>query len=79
MQRPAVIVNSPQSLTPREQEVLVLLLQGSSDRDISDQLTISIHTVKEYGKSIRTKYQVKTRMQLISILLGHALSTPRRR
>ena len=79
MQRPAVIVNSPQSLTPREQEVLVLLLQGASDRDISDQLTISIHTVKEYGKSIRTKYQVKTRMQLISILLGHALSTPRRR
>jgi hypothetical protein len=42
-----------------------------------DTLGISIHTVKDYGKSIRVKYNVKTRVQLISALLGRALQTSR--
>ena len=46
------------------------MLKGASDRDISEHLLISIHTVKEYGKSIRRKYQVKSRLRLISALLG---------
>jgi len=48
------------------------MLKGASDRDISDQLLISIYTVKDYGKSIRSKYQVKSRLQLISALLGRS-------
>jgi len=70
MQKPELIVESPQSLTPREKEILILMLKGATDREISEHLLISIHTVKEYGKSIRSKYQVKTRLQLISALLG---------
>ena len=70
MQKPDSIVESPQSLTQREKEILILMLKGASDRDISEHLQISIHTVKEYGKSIRRKYQVKSRLQLISVLLG---------
>lgn len=66
-------VESSESLTPREKEILTLLLKGASDREISDHLLISIHTVKEYGKSIRRKYQVKSRLQLISALLGRNL------
>ena len=69
MQEPKPIVDSPDSLTQREKEILILLLRGASDREISEQLLISIHTVKEYGKSIRRKYQVKSRLQLISALL----------
>ena len=72
MQKPELIVESPRSLTPREKEILILMLKGASDRDISDQLLISIHTVKDYGKSIRSKYQVKSRLQLISALLGRS-------
>ncbi len=70
MQKPELIVESPQSLTPREKEILVLMLKGATDREISEHLLISIHTVKEYGKSIRSKYKVKTRLQLISALRG---------
>ena len=70
MKKPESIVESPQSLTQREKEILILMLKGASDRDISEHLLISIHTVKEYGKSIRRKYQVKSRLQLISALLG---------
>jgi DNA-binding NarL/FixJ family response regulator len=51
----------------------VLLLKGLSDVAIADALGISIYTVKDYGKSIRAKYNVKTRVQLISALLGRAL------
>jgi DNA-binding NarL/FixJ family response regulator len=69
MQEPKPIVDSPDLLTQREKEILILLLRGASDREISEQLLISIHTVKEYGKSIRRKYQVKSRLQLISALL----------
>jgi DNA-binding CsgD family transcriptional regulator len=57
-------------LTLREKEVLVLMLKDCSDQDISDKLRISIYTVKDYGKSIRKKYQVKSRLQLISSLLA---------
>jgi DNA-binding NarL/FixJ family response regulator len=70
MQKPESIVESPQSLTQREKEVLILMLKGATDRDISEHLLISVHTVKEYGKSIRRKYNVKSRPQLISALLG---------
>ncbi len=70
MKKPESIVESPQSLTQREKEILILMLKGASDRDISEHLLISIHTVKEYGKSIRRKYNVKSRLQLISALLG---------
>jgi len=73
MQKPESIVESPQSLTQREQEILILMLKGASDRDISEHLLISINTVKDYGKSIRRKYQVKSRLQLISMLLGQRL------
>jgi len=44
--------------------------QGASDRDFFEHLLISIHTVKEYGQSIRRNDQVKSRLQLIRALLG---------
>jgi DNA-binding NarL/FixJ family response regulator len=50
MQKPELIVESPQSLTQREKEVLILMLKGVADWDISVQLLISIHSVKKYGK-----------------------------
>jgi DNA-binding CsgD family transcriptional regulator len=48
-----------------------------SDVAIASALGISIHNVNDYGKSIRVKYNVKTRVQLINALLGRALQTSR--
>lgn len=70
-------VEFTQSLTPREQEILTLMLKGATDREISETMLISIHTVKEHGQSIRRKYQVKSRLQLISALLGRNLQSHR--
>ena len=46
------------------------MLKGCSDQDFSDKLRMSIYTVKDYGKNILKKYQVKSRLQLISSLLA---------
>jgi DNA-binding NarL/FixJ family response regulator len=70
IQKPGELFEPGQSLTSRESEILALLFQGLSDMEVADQLQLSIHTVKEHGKSIRRKYNVKTRLQLISIILG---------
>ena len=75
MQKPGEFFEPGQSLTLRESEILVLLLKGLSDMQIADQTQLSIYTVKEHGKSIRRKYNVNTRLQLISSLLGRALSS----
>jgi len=49
--------------TPRQQEVLQLLLGGYSNRDISDQLSLSDETVKNHVSSILRGFGVKTRTQ----------------
>jgi DNA-binding NarL/FixJ family response regulator len=49
--------------TPRQQEVLQLLLGGCSNRDISEQLSLSDETVKNHVSSILRGFGVKTRTQ----------------
>jgi len=49
--------------TPRQQEVLQLLLGGYSNRDISDKLSLSDETVKNHVSSLLRGFGVKTRTQ----------------
>jgi DNA-binding NarL/FixJ family response regulator len=51
------------SLTLRQQEVLQLLLAGSSNRDISERLGLSDETVKTHVSHILRGFGVKTRTQ----------------
>jgi len=48
-------------LTDRELEVLKLMAAGLSNRDISKQLGVSYHTVRNHLSSIRSKLSVKRR------------------
>jgi DNA-binding CsgD family transcriptional regulator len=52
-------------LTPRECELVKLVLQGKSNSDIERSLFISVHTVKNHLTSIYLKLGVKNRMQLV--------------
>ncbi len=52
-------------LTPREQEVLKLIIEGKSNRQISDKLTIELTTVKWYVTQIYRKLNVRSRVQAI--------------
>jgi two-component system NarL family response regulator len=50
-------------LSPRERQVLTLIAQGASDREIAQQLTLSLYTVKAHVRSILQKLQVASRHQ----------------
>lgn len=50
-------------LTSRESEVLVLVAQGKTDKEIADALTISKHTVKSHIRNILAKLQVGSRRE----------------
>ncbi|MEM7761583.1 MAG: response regulator transcription factor [Cyanobacteria bacterium P01_A01_bin.40] len=52
-------------LTEREQEVLLLLVEGASNRKISEQLYITVATVKAHLTSIFEKFDVNSRTQAI--------------
>jgi DNA-binding NarL/FixJ family response regulator len=56
-------------LTPTENKVMELMIRGLSDRDIANLLHLSIHTVRDYNKSIRNKFGVKSKLQLAAMML----------
>ena len=51
-------------LTQREAEVVQLLADGSSTRDISHKLALSEHTIRNYVSSIYDKLGVSSRVEL---------------
>jgi len=51
-------------LSPRESEILGLIMAGKSNRDMEEALFISYHTVKNHVYSIYRKLGVKTRFEL---------------
>jgi DNA-binding CsgD family transcriptional regulator len=53
-------------ISPREREIIQLLLKGKSNKEIEDALFISIGTVKNHVYSIFQKLDVKNRSQLLA-------------
>jgi DNA-binding NarL/FixJ family response regulator len=47
-------------LSERETDVLKLLIQGKTNKEIADELFISIHTVISHRKNITTKLGIKS-------------------
>lgn len=52
-------------LTPREKEILELLIKGLNKNQISEQLSLSFHTVNTHARNIYEKLQVNTRSALV--------------
>ncbi|MHB8421732.1 MAG: helix-turn-helix transcriptional regulator [Leptospirales bacterium] len=56
-------------LTPRQEEVLLKVVQGDSNRMIADDLSITEQTVKDHIHDILEKLHVRNRSELITQLL----------
>jgi len=56
------------SLSPREEEVMVLLAKGRSMKHIEDELVISYHTAKSHANHIYRKLGVHSREELIDMV-----------
>ena len=52
-------------LTPREEQVVALVAEGLSNRDIAGELALSEHTVKKYLFRIFDKLGISTRVELV--------------
>jgi NarL family two-component system response regulator LiaR len=60
-------------LTNRERDVLALIINGLSNAEISEQLSISIATVKYHLTNIFSKLGAKNRVEVATIALEHNL------
>lgn len=63
-----------ESLTPREREVLALIVKGLGNNEIADTLTISLSTVKSHVSSVLEKLNVASRTEAIVMLMEHNLN-----
>jgi two-component system, NarL family, nitrate/nitrite response regulator NarL len=59
------------SLTRREKEILLLISEGISNKQIADQLFISENTVKNHLKNLLEKLELENRVQLAIYAIKH--------
>jgi NarL family two-component system response regulator LiaR len=60
-------------LTDREREVLAAMIEGMSNAEIAECLTISLSTVKFHVSNILSKLGVSSRAEAVSLALQHHL------
>jgi two-component system, NarL family, response regulator NreC len=60
-------------LSDREKEVLTLIAKGFSNKEIAEQLVISVKTVETHKGNLAEKLQMKTRPELVEYALKKGL------
>ena len=64
-----------ENLSQREIEVLKLVAEGNSNKEISSQLNISPNTTKQHLQSLRDKLDARNRTQAVVLALKQGLIT----
>jgi DNA-binding NarL/FixJ family response regulator len=57
-------------LSPRENELLIFLSQGYSNKEIADKLSLSTETIHAYLKSVYEKLRVRSRTEAVVKYMG---------
>jgi DNA-binding NarL/FixJ family response regulator len=63
----------PESLTGREQEILELIWSGLKNREIGQQLSISVKTVEAHRANMMKKVRVSNTAQLLKAAIHDGL------
>lgn len=63
-------------LSGRECEVLALVVEGLTNREVGEELGIARNTVKNHLRSIYAKLDVKNRTEAAAFAVGHGLVRP---
>ena len=63
-------------LTPREEEIVKLIAEGHSSKDIADLLFISIKTVERHRANILSKLGMRDRLELTRYAIRAGLVEP---
>ncbi|MDB5893408.1 MAG: DNA-binding response regulator, partial [Rhodoferax sp.] len=63
---------TPRGLTLRESDVLALLAQGWSNKEIAERLGASIRTVETHRLHLRRKLHIEGRAALVKYAVDHA-------
>ncbi len=64
------IIDEGVHLTTRERQIIDLLGQGMSNKDIANQLHIAIHTVKSHVHNILEKLSLRSRLEVAAYAYG---------
>lgn len=65
--------NTPQPLSDREQQVLIFLAEGHTNKEIGERLELSVKTIETYRARIATKLQLQTRADIVRYALEMGL------
>ncbi len=67
----ASVQQSLVDLTPKEKQVLLLLMEGLSNADIAERMFVSAHTVKTHLQNVFRKIEVNSRAKAIHWGMQH--------
>jgi DNA-binding NarL/FixJ family response regulator len=57
------------NLSPREREIMHLMAEGGTAQDVSDQLGVSVETVRTHVRNVIRKLQARNRVHAIAMAL----------
>jgi NarL family two-component system response regulator LiaR len=67
------VASSRYNLTDRERDVLSLMVEGQTNRQIAQNLSVSLSTVKFHVSSILAKLSVSSRTEAVALAMQHDL------
>jgi DNA-binding NarL/FixJ family response regulator len=73
-QKPEIADDPVASLTPRQREILQLLTEGRSAKEIGDTLRISARTVEFHKYQVMEKLNLHTNAELVHFSLKHGIA-----
>lgn len=73
---PFIHKGDAEGLSPREMEVLRLIVQGYTNHQMADELNISVRTVESHRANLMSKLNVRSRVELVRYARSRGLMEP---